>query len=63
VHPKQQAKITEETISAINDLSNEDAVKGLKELRRTKRFIQSMGKNQMSVPVHLQTLDDGHMSI
>ena len=60
-HPKRQAEITEETINAINDLSDEDAVEALKELRRTKRFIRAVGKDQMSVPVHLQTLDDGHL--
>jgi hypothetical protein len=37
-HPKRQAKVTEETINAINGLSDEDAVEALKELR-TKRFI------------------------
>jgi hypothetical protein len=60
-HPKWQAKVTEETISAINGLSDEDTVEALKELRRTKRFIWSVGKDQMLVPVHLQTLDDGHI--
>ena len=61
VHPKWQAEVTEETINTINDLSDEDAIEALKELRRTKRFIQAVAKDQMSVPVHLQTLDDGHI--
>jgi RNase H-like domain found in reverse transcriptase/Reverse transcriptase (RNA-dependent DNA polymerase)/Integrase zinc binding domain len=60
-HPKRQAEVTEDTVNAINDLSDEDAVEALRELRRTKRFIRAVGKDQMSVPVHLQTLDDGHI--
>jgi hypothetical protein len=39
VHPKWQAEVTKETIEAINNLSDEDAVEALKELRRTRRFI------------------------
>jgi Retroviral aspartyl protease len=60
-HPKRQAEVTEETINTINGLSDEDAIEALKELRRTKRFVRAVGKDQMSVPVHLQTLDDGHI--
>jgi Retroviral aspartyl protease len=60
-HPKRQAEVTEETVNAINDLSDEDAIEALKDLRKTRRFIRAVGKDQMSVPVHLQTLDDGHI--
>ena len=60
-HPKRQAEVTEETVNAINDLSDEDAIEALKELRRTKRFIRAVGKDQMSVPVYLQTLDNSHI--
>jgi hypothetical protein len=52
-HPKRQAEVTEETVNAINDLSDEDAIEALKDLRKTKRFIRAVGKDQMSVPVHL----------
>jgi hypothetical protein len=60
-HPRRQAEVTEETINVINGLSDEDVIEALKELRRTKRFVRAVGKDQMSVPVHLQTLDDGHI--
>ena len=35
-HPRRQTEVTEETVSTINGLSDEDAIEALKELRKAR---------------------------
>jgi hypothetical protein len=59
VHTQRKAEVTQETIEEINNLSDEDTVDALKELKLPKRYIRKQGQSQMDISVHLQTLDSG----
>ena len=57
VHPKRQPEISQQTAEELNELSDEDVVDALHELRQPKKIIRGKGGNQMKIPIHLQTLD------
>src|SRR3984957_12295685 len=57
VHPKRQPEVSQQTATELNELSDEDVVTALYELRQPKKIIRGKGGNQMTIPIHLQTLD------
>ena len=57
VHPKRQPEVSQQMATELNELSDEDVVTALYELRQPKRIIRGKGGNQMMIPIHLQTLD------
>src|SRR3984957_7269360 len=57
VHPKRQPEVSQQMAMELNELSDEDVVTALYELRQPKRIIRGKGGNQMTIPIHLQTLD------
>ena len=58
VHPKRQPEVSQQTAMELNELSNEDVVAALYELKQLKKIIKGKGGNQMTIPIHLQTLDE-----
>jgi len=60
VHNQRQAEVTQETIEEINNLSDQDAVEALNELRMPRRYIRKQGQSQMNISVLLQALSDGN---
>src|ERR1700722_4946863 len=57
VHPKRQPEVTQQTATELNGLSDEEVVEALYELRQPKKIIKGKGGAQMTIPIHLQTMD------
>src|ERR1700722_18556572 len=57
VHPKRQPEVFQQTAMELNELSDEDVVTALYELRHPKRRIRAKRGNQMTISIHIQTLD------
>ena len=57
VHPKRQPEVSQQMAMELNELSDEDVVEALYELKQPKRIIKGKGGNQMTIPIHLQMLD------
>ena len=58
VHPTQKTEATEETIALLNDLSDKDVLRALRELKQPRRHIRRMSGHQLDIEVKVQTLDD-----
>lgn len=59
IHPKRKAEATSEMIEEINNLSDQDAVQALLEIRRARQYVRGRMGNHMNLDVNLQTLEDG----
>src|SRR6202040_2994632 len=57
VHPKRQPEVSQQMATELNELSDEDVVAALYELKQPKKNIKGKGGNQMTISIHLQTLD------
>ena len=58
VHPTQKTEATEETIALLNNLSDKDILRALRELKQPRRHIRRMSGRQLDIEVKVQTLDD-----
>ena len=58
VHPMQTKEATEETVVLLNNLTDKDVLRALRELKQPRRHIRRMNGCQLDIEVKVQMLDD-----
>ena len=54
-HPKRQVEADEITIEQLNQLTDDEVVNAIEELRRPSQYVQGTGGNKLTIPVTLAT--------
>jgi hypothetical protein len=57
VHKKRQVEVSRVTIDKLNQLSDNDIVKALQELKKPKHYVQGSGGQKLTMHIIISTLD------
>ena len=61
VHLTWTKEVTEETVTLLNNLTDKDVLRALRELKKPRRHIRKMSGHQLDIEVKVQMLDDARM--